>query len=265
MSASSDTPQGQGTSNRSLRWVAILATALVVVFGLVFARFALFGSKGASEGPGTIASLGNPSPVATATQGSGGSTGTNGTVVPGQTPLETPIIPGYPAPNVIGADEQSYLAQVPAQYGQQESKIIYVSLSGQFIQAIQNGKILRWAYVITGRGTLPTPQGYFQIYTKDSPLTFLPASKDPHSPFFGYPSKVQYGMLFHDGGFYIHDTWWHTVYGPGLEFDHWDPGRQEEQEGSHGCVNTPLEMEAFLFQWAQIGTPVLVEPSVITG
>jgi lipoprotein-anchoring transpeptidase ErfK/SrfK len=259
MSAPPNMPQDQRTQNRSLRWIAILAAALVVVFALVFARFTFFSGKGAVEGPGSIASLGQPSPVATATQFNSSGNGTNGTVVPGQTPAETPVIPGYPAPNVISPYEQGFLDQATAQYGKQESKIIYVSLDGQFIQALQNGKIVRWAYVITGRGTLPTNPGFWQIFLKDSPLVFLPQSRDPRSPLFGYNSNVQYGMEYQEGGFYIHDAWWHTVYGPGLNFDHYDPGRVEYQEGSHGCVNTPLEMEAFLYQWAPLGTPVIIQ------
>ncbi len=258
MSTPSETPQG--SPSRSLRWVAILAATLVVVFALVFARFALFGGKGSSEGPGGIASLGQPSAVATATQGSGSTGGTGGTAVAGQTPVMTPIIPGYPAPNLISAQEQKYLDQAPSQYGKQESKIIYVSLTGQFIQAIENGKLIRWEYVTTGKGELPTPSGFFQVQFKDSPLTFLPGSKDPKSEFFGYPSKVQYGLYFADDGYYIHDTWWRTVYGPGNEYPHYDSGRGEGSDGSHGCVNTPLEMVAFLYQWAPVNTPVIIMP-----
>jgi hypothetical protein len=258
MSASSDTPQG--SPSRSMRWVAVLAAALVVAFALVFARFAFFGTKGASEGPGGIASLGNPSPIATATQLNGTTSGTSGTVVPGQTPPLTPIVAGYPAPNIISAREQSYLDQAPSQYGKQESKIIYISLTGQYIQAIENGKLLRWSYVTTGKAKLETPSGYWQVQFKDSPLTFLPASKDPRSEFFGYPSKVQYGLFFLDGGYYIHDVWWRTVYGPGNEYPHYDYGRDEWSDGSHGCVNTPLEMVAFLYQWAPDGTPVIIMP-----
>lgn len=259
MSTSSDTPQG--SSSRSLRRVAILAAALVVVFALVFARFSLFGSKGNAEGPGGIASLGKPSAIPTATQFNGSASGTSGTAVAGQTPVMTPIIPGYPAPNLISAQEQSHLDQVPSQYGKQESKIIYISLTGQFIQAIENGKIVRWSYVTTGKGDLATPSGFWQVGFKDSPLTFVPASRDKASEFFGYDSKVQYGLFFLDGGYYIHDTWWRTVYGPGTNYPHIDYGRDEWSDGSHGCVNTPLEMVAFLYNWTpDSGTPVIVMP-----
>jgi lipoprotein-anchoring transpeptidase ErfK/SrfK len=98
----------------------------------------------------------------------------------------------------------------------------------------------------------------FHIIYKGSPITFYAGSHDPASPFFGYDSKVQYGMEFLDGGFYIHDTWWRTTYGPPLTANHYDPGRGEYEEGSHGCVNTPLEMMAWLYVWTPEGTPVII-------
>ncbi len=251
-------PQSDSAPSRSNRGLIILAATLVVVFALVFARFALFSGVGAKEGPQGAATLGNAPPLATATQGSSGSNvGSSGTVVAGATPQMTPVIPGYPAPNVESPAAAAALQRANAEFGIQH-KVIIVSLAGQYLQAYQDGKLILWTYVITGRAALATPPGDYRIFYKDSPLTFLPASTKPGNPFFGYPSKVQYGMEFLDGGFFIHDTWWHTIYGPGLTFDHYDPGRQEWQEGSHGCVNTPLNAMTFLYQWAPIGTPVMV-------
>ncbi len=246
------------TPPRSNKWLVILAATLVVVFALVFARFAFFAGKGTAEGPQGSSSLANASPFATATPITGSGNGSSsGTVVPGQTPAMTPIIPGYPAPNVISPLGQQAIQTANAMFGVHR-KIIIVSLSGQYLQAIQDGKIILWTYVITGRAALSTPPGSYQIFLKSSPLTFIPISTDPKNPFFGYPSKVQYGMEFLSGGFYIHDTWWHSIYGPGLTFDHYDPGRLEWQEGSHGCVNTPEHAMTFLYQWADLGTPVEV-------
>jgi hypothetical protein len=252
-------PSGQ-FSGRSTRWVAILAATLVVVFALVFARFTLFAGKGTAEGPSGPGQLANASPISTATAANGtSSVGSSGTVVQGNTPNVTPIVPGYPAPNVISAQEQSILNGVQAYYGQPESKVILVSLQGQYWQAIQNGKIVRWTYVTTGRGALPTPTGWYSIFEKDSPLNFYPESTNPaDTEHFGFISKVQYGMEFLAGGFYLHDVWWRTVWGPGLSDTHWDPGREEWSPGSHGCVNTPLDAMVFLYQWAPLGTPVIV-------
>src|SRR6185437_1560547 len=164
---------------RSNRGIVILAATLVVVFAVIFARFALFNGKGAAEGPQGASTLGNAPPVATATHGAAGSgIGSSGTVVAGATPQMTPVIAGYPAPNVISAAGQAALQRVPAEFGVQH-KVILVSLSGQYLQAIQDGKIILWTYVITGRAALSTPPGDYRIFLKDSPLVFLPGSKDP--------------------------------------------------------------------------------------
>lgn len=250
-----------GSSVNTNRWVIALAATLVIIFALVFARFTFFTGKGAAEGPVGSTQLANSSPIATATTFNGnGGVGSSGTVVAGNTPLITPVVAGFPAPDTISPYEQGFLNQVPSFYGQKESKIIYVSLAGQFWQAIENGKIVRWTYVTTGRGALPTPAGFYRIFRKDSPLLFYPESTNPADfQHFGYISKVQYGMEFLDGGFYLHDVWWRTVWGPGLNDPHWDPGRQENSPGSHGCVNTPLDAMVFLYQWAPMGTPVIVE------
>jgi lipoprotein-anchoring transpeptidase ErfK/SrfK len=257
MSKPQSSPPSQDAPARSSRWIIILAATLVVVFALVFARFALFSPKGAAEGPQGGSTLANASPFATATQTTGGTTGGSGTVVAGATPYMTPVIPGYPAPNVISPLGEQAIQTANSLFGFHH-KIIIVSLAGQYLQAVQDGKIVLWTYVITGRAELSTPPGNYQIFLKDSPLTFYPVSTDPKSPFFGYPSKVQYGMEFLTNGFYIHDAWWHSIYGPGLSFWHYDPGRLEMQECSHGCVNTPLHAMVFLFQWADMGTPVEV-------
>ena len=257
--------QPSGSAASSSRWVVVLAATLVVVFALVFARFTFFTGNGTAEGPQGPTQLANASPFATATQVSGNSNvGTNGTVVAGQTPPPTPIVAGYPSPNVISAREQQLLAQVPANNGGKTyAKVIVISLDGQFMQAIQNGKIVRWTYVTTGRGALPTPPGFYNIFQKDSPLNFYPQSTDPaNTQEFGYISKVQYGMAFAPNGYYIHEVWWRTVWGPGTQYDHTDPGRNENSPGSHGCVNTPLDAMVFFYQWADMQTPVIIYDSV---
>jgi lipoprotein-anchoring transpeptidase ErfK/SrfK len=168
-------------------------------------------------------------------------------------PFPTDIVPGYPDPRVDSTSEQQMRTQIS-----NPSKVIMVSIQGQFLQAFENNKIVRWSYVTTGRVGMDTPQGVFTIFNKVTPVTFLPLSTDPKSVYFGFPSIAQYGLEFAEGGYYIHDAWWRTIYGPGLTTEHWDPGREEYQTGSHGCVNTPLEMMAWLYLWAPVGTKVII-------
>jgi lipoprotein-anchoring transpeptidase ErfK/SrfK len=251
---SEETPQTTPSSRYHINWQAtgiILAIMLVLI--IAFLRYGLLAPEGSSHAATNVFQK-DATAITTAPTGRDTGVGaSDGTVISGATPYATAIIEGYPDPRVDTPEEQTMRAQYSG-----ESKIIMVSLTGQFLQAFENGKLIRWTYITSGRPSLPTPTGYFRIFQKISPVDFIPLSTDPKSPLFGFPSFTQYGLQFAAGGYYIHDTWWRTVYGPGLTTWHIDPGREEYQEGSHGCVNTPLEFMTWIYLWAQIGTPVIV-------
>lgn len=238
------------------RWsvgIIALSMAVVIIFALLLARQAMTSFSPAAESPGGPAQLGAAPPVATPTPIGQASGQTNaGSVLGAATPLATAIVPGYPRPDQDNAQEQALRAQIG-----NPAKVIMVSLTGQYIQAFQNGKLVQWSYVTTGKADTPTPTGFFTVMEKRSPYTFS-TSAPPGSPEYYYPTKGIYALLFADGGYFLHDAWWRTVYGPGLTSWHYDPGRQEYQTGSHGCVNTPLAMIAWLFVWADVGTNVIV-------
>ncbi len=143
-----------------------------------------------------------------------------------------------------------------AVYRQRWGKVIVVSLSQQTLNAYQNGRVVFSTAVLTGQPALPTPLGTYHIFSKRSPVTF-------HSPFarksrFWYPpTHINYALEFRAGGYYLHDSWWHTVYGAGTNAEHYDPV-YGWQEGSHGCVSMPLSAAAWLYKWAPMGTTVKI-------
>jgi lipoprotein-anchoring transpeptidase ErfK/SrfK len=143
-----------------------------------------------------------------------------------------------------------------AVYRKRWGKVIVVSLSKQTLNAYQNGQVVFSTAVLTGQPALPTPLGTYHIFSKRSPTTF-------HSPFprksrFWYPpTHINYALEFRAGGYYLHDSWWHTVYGAGTNAEHYDPA-YGWQEGSHGCVSMPLNAAAWLYKWAPIGTTVKI-------
>ena len=59
---------------------------------------------------------------------------------------------------------------------------------------------------------------------------------------------MQYVLWFHTGGYGIHDANWRSVFGPGTQ-----------RNGSHGCVNVPVDVMPGLYAWAQLGDRVLVQ------
>lgn len=135
-------------------------------------------------------------------------------------------------------------------------KVIVVSLSQQWLVAVQDGEEVFDSPVLTGRPALPTPTGTYHIFAKLSPTTFH--SSFPHSsPFWYPPTHINYAMEWKAGGYYLHDSWWHTAYGPGTNGHHYDP-TYGWQEGSHGCVSMSIDAAAWLYHWAPIGTTVRI-------
>ena len=129
-----------------------------------------------------------------------------------------------------------------------QGKVIVVSLATQSLTGYENDKVVATTVVATGRPALPTLTGTFHIKAKYTPYQFI--SPWPKSSPYWYASAwVKYAMLYEDGGYFIHDAPWRTVYGPGANLTN----------GTHGCVNVPLSTMSFLYKWASVGTTVIVQ------
>ena len=137
-----------------------------------------------------------------------------------------------------------------------QGKEIVVSLSHQWLYAYQDGNEVFDAAVMTGRPELPTPQGTYHVFLKLHPTEFY--SPWPQgSPYWYAPTYINYALEWNAGGYFLHDSWWHSVYGPGTNGWHYDP-QFGWQWGSHGCVAMPLGAAAWLYNWAPIGTTVQI-------
>ncbi|MCC7208628.1 MAG: LysM peptidoglycan-binding domain-containing protein [Anaerolineae bacterium] len=113
-------------------------------------------------------------------------------------------------------------------------KSVLVILSEQMVYAYQDGQLLRSSAVSTGVAAHPTVVGDFAVYVKYSSQTMS-------GPGYYLPG-VPYVMYFYrDYG--LHGTYWHSNFGTPM---------------SHGCVNLPTPEAEWLFNWAEIGTPVYV-------
>ncbi len=160
--------------------------------------------------------------------------------------------PGIPGALVTAASSAGTSSTAPSI----EGKVIVVSLSQQWLFAYQNGQQVFNTAVMTGRPGLETPTGTFHVFAKLSPTTFY--SPFPYGSVNWYPpTYINYALEFLSGGFFLHDSWWHTVYGPGTNVWHYDP-TYGWQNGSHGCVAMPLAAAAWLYGWAPIGTAVQI-------
>ncbi|HEU5381305.1 MAG TPA: L,D-transpeptidase [Ktedonobacteraceae bacterium] len=135
-------------------------------------------------------------------------------------------------------------------------KLIVVSLSQQWLYAYENGSEVFNTAVMTGRPELGTPTGTYHVFAKLSPTTFY--SPFPRGSAEWYPpTHIAYALEWKEGGYFLHDSWWHSVYGPGTNLWHYDP-IDGWQSGSHGCISMPLSAAAWLYQWAPIGTTVQI-------
>lgn len=115
-----------------------------------------------------------------------------------------------------------------------------VSISEQHMWMYQDGNIVLETDVVTGNPTLgnDTPTGAFKIRHKEKDATL----RGP-----GYATPVSYWMVFADDvGF--HDATWQPSFG----------GERYLTNGSHGCVNMPLDQAEKLYDLIYIGMPVFV-------
>jgi lipoprotein-anchoring transpeptidase ErfK/SrfK len=143
-------------------------------------------------------------------------------------------------------------------------KAIMVSVGEQALRAYQDGRLVLFTYVTTGRPELPTVTGHFSIYDKVTPWQFI-SPWPPGSPYYYPPTWIKYWMPFYSG-YGLHDAWWRHDYGPGTNVYGDGPG-SSEPTGTHGCVNIPFAQTQWLWNWAPVGTPVIVYggPSVTPG
>ena len=127
-------------------------------------------------------------------------------------------------------------------------KVIVVSLLKQELMALQDGVVLQDTVITSGRPALPTPPGLYHIFYKASP--YLMHSPWPPGNQYWYPDvHLKWAMEFIEGGYFLHDAYWRTQFGPGSDSLH---------GGTHGCVNVPNAPMEWLYGWADMGTTVVV-------
>jgi lipoprotein-anchoring transpeptidase ErfK/SrfK len=137
-------------------------------------------------------------------------------------------------------------------------KEILISLSKQWMYVYDNGHEVYNSPVTSGQPALQSPTGTYHVFLKLHPTTFY--SPWPYgSPYWYPPTHINYALEWRVGGFFLHDSWWRTVYGPGTNVWHNDP-TYGWQTGTHGCITMPLKSAAWLYNWAPIGTLVQINP-----
>jgi hypothetical protein len=144
-------------------------------------------------------------------------------------------------------------------YDLMHGQVIVVSLVNQALRLYQDGKLVRGFQVTTGREELPSLPGIWTVLARLSPTVFK--SPDPPGSPYWYPdTPINYAIEYHDGGYFIHDSWWRVNYGPGTQFPHYDTGGDEQfaNSGSHGCINLPESDAGWLYNNTSWSTSIIV-------
>lgn len=120
-------------------------------------------------------------------------------------------------------------------------KYIEVRLGEQRLYAYDNGFVKRTFLISSGVNKYPTPEGTFSVTAKipkkDYEWTYGPDHPD------NYDLKdVEFNLRFAPT-FYLHYAYWHNNFG---------------RKMSHGCVNINRVNSQWLYDWADLGIPVIV-------
>jgi hypothetical protein len=121
-------------------------------------------------------------------------------------------------------------------------KLIVSDITTKKMWAFQNGKQVNNWLVSAGKPTTPTPLGQFKIYAKFTVQDMRGNNLDGSTYFQPHVRWISY---FHEGSA-IHGVYWHPLSWFG------------NINSSHGCIGVPDNQAKWIFDWAPVGTTVIV-------
>ncbi len=122
-------------------------------------------------------------------------------------------------------------------------KWIDISLIQQLLTAYDGTTPLRTVEVTTGMAGWETPPGFYTILNRVANETMTSGAIGAENHY--RLDDVLFTQYFTDRGHALHFAWWRTKETIG-------------RPGSHGCINLLLDDSRFLWDWAELGTPVYI-------
>lgn len=122
------------------------------------------------------------------------------------------------------------------------TKRIVVDRSDQMLYAYDGDVLFMQEPISTGLELTPTPRGTFTVY-KMTPSRYMQGPLPGISEQYYDLPGVPWNLYFTYQGAVVHGAYWHDRFG---------------EPWSHGCVNLPPEKAEELYQWAELGTQVIV-------
>lgn len=120
-----------------------------------------------------------------------------------------------------------------------DNKWIEVNLTEQKLYMHEGTSIVGSFLISSGRWA-PTPTGTFAIWTKMRYVR-MTGGNPAIGTYYDLPN-VPYDMFFYQG-YALHGAYWHNNFGHPM---------------SHGCVNMRPEEAAIVYNWASVGTKVVI-------
>lgn len=134
----------------------------------------------------------------------------------------------------IAEEKHNLIARNLMELQQSSERWILIDLSRQRLIAWEGNQPVYAVIVSTGKSETPTRTGVFKVYTKYETTRMTGPDYDvPDVPY----------TMYYDGGMAIHGAYWHNLFGTPV---------------SHGCTNVAVNHAKWLFEWASVGTPVIV-------
>ncbi|MDQ3693749.1 MAG: L,D-transpeptidase [Chloroflexota bacterium] len=118
-------------------------------------------------------------------------------------------------------------------------RAVVVSLSQQALWAYADGEVVRSTFVSTGTEKFRTPTGSYPVIRKIEIEDMQGVIGDESY----FVPDVPHVMYFTDRGHALHGTYWHSNFGVPM---------------SHGCINLPLDVAAWMYEWAPMGMTVQI-------
>ena len=132
------------------------------------------------------------------------------------------------------AQAQTWVTQQISSLRKSNQRWVEVNVSTERLIAWEGNKPVYAIVVSTGTAHHPTITGSFAIQAKLRTARMQGDDYDiPDVPY----------TMYYSGSYAIHGAYWHNSFGTPV---------------SHGCVNVAVNHARWLFNWASIGTPVVV-------
>ncbi|MFS0513343.1 L,D-transpeptidase [Nostoc sp. UIC 10607] len=127
------------------------------------------------------------------------------------------------------------IAQTIQTLQKSEKRWIQIDLSKQRLIAWEGDRVVYGSAISSGKKSTPTLIGTFNIQSKLKTTRMRGRGYDvPNVPH----------AMFYQGNYGIHGAYWHKRFGTPV---------------SHGCVNLAPKHAKWIFEWASVGTPVVIQ------